>query len=180
MRDIDRPDRITMDLDPGPDVSWPEVIAAAGDVRERLKSVGLESFVKSTGGKGLHVVVPLTPSAGWAEVKTFAQALALAMEADSPDRYIAKASKQARKGLIYVDYLRNGRGATAIAAYSTRARPRAPVSVPLAWSELSPDLAPNHFTIGNLGARLGKLKKDPWAEIAKVDQPSVSPRPLEV
>jgi bifunctional non-homologous end joining protein LigD len=168
--DVDRPDRITMDLDPGPDVSWPEVIAAAADVRERLQGVGLESFVKTTGGKGLHVVVPLTPKADWAEVKTFAQALAFAMEADSPERYIAKASKQARKGLIYVDYLRNGRGATAIAAYSTRNRPGAPVSVPLAWSELSPDLAPNHFTVANLGARLAKLKRDPWAEIAAVDQ----------
>jgi bifunctional non-homologous end joining protein LigD len=168
--DVDRPDRITMDLDPAPDVTWPEVIRAAQDVRERLTSVGLESFVKTTGGKGLHVVVPLTRRAGWTEVKTFAQALALAMEADSPERYIAKASKQARKGLIYVDYLRNGRGATAIAAYSTRARPGAPVSVPLAWSELSPKLAPNHFTIANLGARLAKLKADPWADIAKVDQ----------
>jgi bifunctional non-homologous end joining protein LigD len=126
IRDVDRPDRITMDLDPGPDVTWPDVIAAAQDVRERLRTVGLHSFVKTTGGKGLHVVVPLTPKANWAEVKTFAQALALAMEADSPSRYIAKASKQARRGLIYVDYLRNGRGATAIAAYSTRARPRAP------------------------------------------------------
>jgi bifunctional non-homologous end joining protein LigD len=170
IRDVDRPDRITMDLDPAPDVTWPEVIAAARDVRERLTSVGLESFVKTTGGKGLHVVVPLTPKAGWAEVKTFAQALALAMEADSPQRYIAKASKQARKGLIYVDYLRNGRGATAIAAYSTRARPGAPVSVPLAWPELSPDLTPNHFTVANLGERLSKLKRDPWAEIGKVDQ----------
>ena len=170
IRDVDRPDRITMDLDPGPDVSWPDVIGAAQDVRERLKSVGLESFVKTTGGKGLHVVVPLTPKADWADVKAFAQALALAMEADSPGRYIAKASKQARRGLIYVDYLRNGRGATAIAAYSTRARPGAPVSVPLAWTELSPNLAPNHFTITNLGARLAKLKRDPWADISRVEQ----------
>ena len=170
IEDVDRPDRITMDLDPGPGVAWPDVIAGAEDIRERLKAVGLESFVKTTGGKGLHVVIPLTPKADWTEVKTFAQALALAMEADSPDRYIAKASKQARKGLIYVDYLRNGRGATAIAAYSTRARPGAPVSVPLAWSELSPDLAPNGLTISNLGERLAKLKRDPWAEMSRVDQ----------
>ncbi|NNM72621.1 DNA ligase D [Enterovirga aerilata] len=168
--DVDRPNRITMDLDPGPGVAWTDVIAAARDVRERLRGVGLESFVKTTGGKGLHVVVPLTPKADWTEAKTFAHALALAMEADAPDRYIAKASKQARKGLIYVDYLRNGRGATAISAYSTRARPGAPVSVPLAWSELSPDLAPNHFTIANLGERLAKLKRDPWAEITRIDQ----------
>jgi bifunctional non-homologous end joining protein LigD len=170
IRDVDRPDRITIDLDPGPEVTWPDVIAAAEDVRERLRSVGLDSFVKTTGGKGLHVVVPLTPKASWTEVKTFAQAVALAMEADSPTRYIAKASKQARRGLIYVDYLRNGRGATAIAAYSTRARPGAPVSVPLKWSELSPNLAPNHFTIANLGAHLSGLRCDPWAEIARIEQ----------
>ncbi len=170
IRDVDRPDRITIDLDPGPEVRWPDVIAAAEDVRERLRSVGLDSFVKTTGGKGLHVVVPLTPKASWTEVKTFAQAVALAMEADSPTRYIAKASKQARRGLIYVDYLRNGRGATAIAAYSTRARPGAPVSVPLKWSELSPNLAPNHFTIANLGAHLSGLRCDPWAEIARIEQ----------
>ena len=175
--DIERPDRITMDLDPAEDVSWPDVIAAATDVRERLRAVRLESFVKTTGGKGVHVVIPLTPQAGWDEVKGFAHALALAMEADSPSRYLAKASKQARRGRIYVDYLRNGRGATAIAAYSTRARPGATISVPLAWNELSPDLKPNHYTIANLPSRLASLKRDPWADIAAVKQvlPSVEP-----
>ncbi len=168
--DIERPDRIVMDLDPGEDVPWADVIAGAQDVRERLSSLGLESFAKTTGGKGLHVVLPLTPKAGWDEAKGFAHALALAMEADSPSRYIAKASKQARRGLIYVDYLRNGRGATAIGAYSTRARPGATVSVPVAWEELGPGLKPNGYTIGNLGGRLERLRADPWAEIARVDQ----------
>jgi bifunctional non-homologous end joining protein LigD len=168
--DIDRPDRITMDLDPGEGVDWPGVIAGAREVRERLRALGLESFVKTTGGKGLHVVVPLVPKAGWDEVKAFTRALAESMEADSPGRYIAKATKRARNGLIYVDYLRNGRGATAIAAYSTRARPGAPVSVPLTWSELSPAIKPNHFTVANLPARLTRMRKDPWANVLTLKQ----------
>ena len=174
---IERPDRITMDLDPGEGVDWRQVIAGAHEVRERLAAVGLESFVKTTGGKGLHVVVPLTPKAGWDEVKAFARGLAESMETDSPGRYIAKATKKARNGLIYVDYLRNGRGATAIAAYSTRARPGAPVSVPLSWNELSPAIKPNHFTVENLPARLKRMRKDPWAKLSQFKQvvPSLTP-----
>jgi bifunctional non-homologous end joining protein LigD len=167
---VDKPDRITMDLDPGEDVPWENVIAAAFDVRERLAADGLESFIKTTGGKGLHVVVPLTPGPDWKAVKDFARSLAESMERDQPSRYIAKASKTARRGLIYVDYLRNGRGATAIGAYSTRARPGATVSVPLSWSELSPALKPNHFNVLNLPARLRRLDRDPWADIAKLRQ----------
>jgi bifunctional non-homologous end joining protein LigD len=174
--DVERPDRITMDLDPGEGVDWPGVIAAAREVRERLTALGLDSFVKTTGGKGLHVVVPLAPKADWEEVKTFARALAESMEADSPQRYISKATKKARSGLIYVDYLRNGRGATAIAAYSTRARAGAPVSVPLAWNELSPAIKPNHFTVENLPARLQRLRKDPWADLLKSKQTLPAPR----
>ena len=116
------------------------------------------------------MVVPLTPKAEWEEVKAFTRALSESMEADSPQRYISKATKKARSGLIYVDYLRNGRGATAIAAYSTRARPGAPVSVPLAWEELSPAIKPNHFTVENLPARLERMRKDPWAELSKIKQ----------
>jgi bifunctional non-homologous end joining protein LigD len=159
-----------MDLDPGEGVDWPDIIAAAREVRERLNAMGLDSFVKTTGGKGLHVVVPLTPKAGWDDVKGFARALAESMEADSPQRYISKATKKARSGLIYVDYLRNGRGATAIAAYSTRARPGAPVSVPLTWDELSPAIKPNHFTVANLPARLERMRKDPWAALSMTKQ----------
>ena len=168
--DVDRPDRITMDLDPGDGVAWPDVIAAAREVRDRLTADGLQSFVKTTGGKGLHVVLPLTGKAGWAEVKGYAHQLALAMERDSPGRFIAKASKTARRGLIYVDYLRNGRGATAIAAYSTRARAGATVSTPLDWSELTATLQPNHFTTANLPAHLARLASDPWADIGKRKQ----------
>jgi bifunctional non-homologous end joining protein LigD len=173
--DVERPDRITMDLDPGEGVDWPGVIAGAREVRQRLDTLGLESFVKTTGGKGLHVVVPLTPKAGWEDVKAFARELAESMEADSPQRYISKATKKARSGLIYVDYLRNGRGATAIAAYSTRARPGAPVSVPLAWDELSPAIKPNHFTVENLPARLERMRKDPWAALSKIRQTLPTP-----
>jgi bifunctional non-homologous end joining protein LigD len=168
--DVDRPDRIIMDLDPGEGVAWPDVIESAREVRARLRALGLESFVKTTGGKGLHVVVPLTTKAGWEEVKGFARGLAESMEADSPQRYISTAAKKARRGLIYVDYLRNGRGATAIAAYSTRARPGTPVAVPLAWNELSPIIKPNHFTLENLPARLQRMRKDPWAALSTIKQ----------
>lgn len=160
--DVERPDRIVMDLDPGEGVAWPRVIDGARELRERLKALGLESFVKTTGGKGLHVVAPLAPDAGWDMVKAFAKNLAYAMERDRPDAYVATAAKKARTGRIYVDYLRNGRGATAVAAYSTRARSGAPVSTPLAWDELAPTLRPNHFTITNLPARLERSRSDPW------------------
>ena len=168
--DVERADRITIDLDPGDGTAFPDVIAAARDVRERLSTLGLESFVKTTGGKGLHVVVPLTGPAEWVDVKAFAKSIADGMAGDAPGRYIAKASKSARRGLIYVDYLRNGRGATAVAAYSTRARSGAPVSVPLAWDELTPSLKPNHFTLANLHARMAGLETDPWAELETVRQ----------
>jgi bifunctional non-homologous end joining protein LigD len=115
------------------------------------------------------VVVPVE-GAGWDEAKDFAHALTLAMAADSPDRYVAKMTKSIRAGKIFIDYLRNGRGATAVVAYSTRARPGAPVSVPVAWEELGPKLAPNRFTLLNIGKRLGALKRDPWTEMAKVKQ----------
>ncbi|TDR93668.1 DNA ligase D [Enterovirga rhinocerotis] len=170
MADVERADRITMDLDPGEGVAFAEVMAAAKDVRERLRTLGLESFVKTTGGKGLHVVVPLSGEAPWPEVKAFAKALADEMAADDPGRYIAKASKSARRGLIYVDYLRNGRGATAIAAYSSRARPGAPVAVPLDWSELKASLKPSSYTTETVPARLASLKRDPWASLTELRQ----------
>jgi bifunctional non-homologous end joining protein LigD len=168
--DVDRPDRVVIDLDPGEGVDYPTVIAAAHDARERLSAVGLESFVKTTGGKGLHVVFPLTPNAAWDEVKTFARDLAESMERDSPGRYISTSGKRDRRGKTYVDYLRNGRGATAIAAFSTRARPGAPVATTLSWDELSPAIKPNHFTVENVPARLRTLRRDPWADLFKIDQ----------
>ncbi|MHC2302487.1 DNA ligase D [Rhizobium mongolense] len=158
----EKPDMITMDLDPGGEVAWDNVIAAAREIKERLEAEGLAGFVKTSGGKGLHVVTPLKPKAGWAEVKAFAKRLADTMAAESPDRYIAKATKAERTGKIFIDYLRNGRGNTAVAAYSTRARPGAAVSMPLEWTELTADIGPAYFTIDNAPPRLDALPKDPW------------------
>ncbi|WP_087001790.1 DNA ligase D [Rhizobium sullae] len=158
----EKPDMITMDLDPGGEVPWESVIAAALEIKERLEAEGLAGFVKTSGGKGLHVVTPLKPKAGWAEVKAFAKRLADSMAAENPDRYIAKATKAERTGKIFIDYLRNGRGNTAVAAYSTRARPGATVSMPLEWSELTADIGPAYFTVDNTPPRLDALPKDPW------------------
>jgi bifunctional non-homologous end joining protein LigD len=167
--DIEYCDRLVFDFDPGDDVPWAAVNKAARELRERLAELKLTSFVKTTGGKGLHVVVPAggTP---WNDAKDFAYAMVLAMEADAPDKYVSKMTKSIRGGKIFLDYLRNGRGATAIVAYSTRARPGAAVSVPVDWDELGPRLTPDKFTVLNLGKRLASLKKDPWAGIAKVSQ----------
>jgi bifunctional non-homologous end joining protein LigD len=126
--------------------------------------------LKTTGGKGLHVEVPLVRRAGWDEVKEFSKQLAEALMREYPDRYVAVMSKARRRGKIFVDYLRNGRGATAICPYSTRARAGAPVSVPIHWDELTADLQPNQFTIRNLPQRLARLRKDPWEGIDQTKQ----------
>ncbi len=162
-------DRIVFDIDPGEDVSWSEVVAAARDVRQRLSAIGLQSFVKLTGGKGLHVVLPID-GADWDTTKSFAQAVAMAMNADRPDRYVAKIAKSLRRGKIFVDYLRNSLEQTSIAAYSTRARSGAPVSAPVTWEELSRTEAGNQYTVLNLGKRLKNLKRDPWADIGRIRQ----------
>ncbi len=168
--DVEHANRIVFDLDPGDGVKWADVNKAARDLRERLAAVKLKSFVKTTGGKGLHIVVP-TNGTPWDETKDFAHAMVLAMTADEPDRYVSKMTKSIRGGKIFLDYLRNGRGATAIVAYSTRARPGAAISTPVDWDELGPKLAPNKFTVLNIGRRLGALKKkNPWADIGKVRQ----------
>jgi bifunctional non-homologous end joining protein LigD len=166
----EKPDRLIFDLDPDPAVKWPDVVASAKEVRLLLRELGLESFVKTTGGKGLHIAVPIERRTSWDDAKAFCKAVADLMTAAAPDRYIAKMSKAARKGKIFVDYLRNDRGATAVAPYSTRAKPGATVSVPITWEELTPKLHSDHFTITNLPARLAKLKTDPWAGIADAKQ----------
>ena len=158
----DRPDRVTIDLDPGDTVPWQRVIDAAHDVRRRLAALSLESFVKTTGGKGLHVVFPLAPRDDWDTVKAFARSIASAMAAERPDLYTDTMAKSDRRGRIYIDYLRNGLGATAVGAYSTRAREGAPVSVPLAWDELGENIRSAHFTVSNLPNRLAFLERDPW------------------
>ena len=170
LTDLERPDFITMDLDPGSGVSWPDVIEAALEVRERLREAKLESFVKTSGGKGLHVVAPLKPRAAWDEVKAFAKGIADAMASDSPDRYVATITKSKRKGKTLVDYLRNGRGATAVAPYSTRARPGAAVSMPLDWSELSEAIGPDYFTVENSLNRIANTP-DPWEDFWRAVQP---------
>ncbi len=173
--DVEHANRIVFDLDPGDDVPWAAVNKAARDLRGRLADLDLDSFVKTTGGKGLHVVVP-TEGTPWDDTKNFAHAMVLAMEADEPDKYVSKMTKSIRGGKIFLDYLRNGRGATAIAAYSTRARKGAAVSAPVTWDELGPKLLPDKFNVLNVGKRLASLKRDPWAGIEKVKQsiPSVA------
>ncbi|WP_425339686.1 non-homologous end-joining DNA ligase [Microvirga lotononidis] len=170
LSDLERPDRLIFDFDPGEGVGWPRVVEGAVAVRERLKALGLESFVKTTGGKGLHVVVPVEPKAPWNDALAFTRDIAEAMAADEPDRYTTTSVKQEREGRIFIDYLRNNREASAVAPYSTRSRPGAPVATPIGWEELSPDLKPNGFTVRNLSERLASLKRDPWAEMRKVDQ----------
>ena len=162
-------DRLVFDLDPGPGVVWNDLVAAARDVRDRLEGIKLKCFLKTSGGKGLHVVLPIKP-APWEQAKAFCKAVAEAMEADEPDRYLSTATKAKRNRRIFVDYLRNSREATAIAPYSTRARPGAPVSVPIDWSELGSLKGADQFTVRNLPQRLSRMRKDPWATIGRIKQ----------
>jgi bifunctional non-homologous end joining protein LigD len=166
---LDKADRLVFDLDPGPGTGWREVVAAARDVRERLEGIKLKTFVKTSGGKGLHVVLPVKPTP-WEEAKEFCRAVAEAMAADAPERYVATVSKSKRNNRIFIDYLRNSREATAVAPYSTRARAGAPVSVPIDWAELGALKSANQFTVLNLPARLARLHKDPWANIGRLKQ----------
>ena len=159
-------DRIVFDLDPGEGVAWKEIVAAAEETRDRLKAQKLKSFVKLSGGKGIHVVVPVTGS-DWDATNRFAGRLAAAMTADLPQRYLAKMTKSLRKGKIFIDYFRNSREATSVAVYSTRARAGAPISMPLSWEALRRTTAGNQFTILNSKKH---FKADPWAEIGKVRQ----------
>jgi len=175
---IEEPDMIIMDLDPGESVSWQQVAQAATEVRERLGQLGLAAFVKTSGGKGLHVVTPLRPKADWDAVKAFCKAMADAMAADSPDRFVATITKSKRRGKVLVDYLRNGRGATAVAPYSTRARPGAAVSMPVGWEEIGSISGAAYFTVGNAITRLTHLRADPWTEFrdAAVPLPTANRR----
>ncbi|MDB4948706.1 MAG: ligD [Gemmatimonadetes bacterium] len=172
---IERPDRIVVDLDPAPDVPWARVVHAAFEVRGRLQDLGLESWVKTTGGKGLHVVVPIARRAGWDEVKGFSRALVEDVAAGHPGWYLTTATLSKRAGRIFLDYLRNGRGATAICAYGVRARPGATVSVPLRWSELTPRLDPAAFTLRTVPRRLASLRADPWEGFAEARQSITRP-----
>ncbi|MEZ2126766.1 MULTISPECIES: DNA ligase D [unclassified Sinorhizobium] len=167
----EKPDIIIMDLDPAEDVPWSDVTAAAYELKERLEAAGLVPFVKTSGGKGLHVVAPLKPKANWNDVKAFAKALADGMSADNPDKYLATATKAKRTGKIFIDYLRNGRGNTAVAAYSTRARAGASVSMPVEWKELGDGIGPAYFTVDNTPPRLEALPTDPWEGLFAAAEP---------
>ncbi len=158
---LERPDRLVLDLDPAPGLPWARVVEAAEEARALLNDLGLVSFVKTTGGKGLHVVVPLRPEAGWDALRALGEGIGAEMTRRAPDRYTINPLKAARRGRIFIDYLRNVRGATAVAAYSPRAKRGAPVSTPLAWSELSAKTRPEAFTVETVPKRLAALRKDP-------------------
>lgn len=161
--DLERPNRIVIDLDPGGRVSWPQVITAARVVRRALEALELESFPKTTGGRGLHVVVPLVPQADWSQCLEFSRALCEAIEATDGRLYTTQFAKAGRSSKILLDYLRNNRTNTSVAAYSSRARAGAPVSVPIGWDELRATVNPQSLTLLTVPRRLQRLSRDPWA-----------------
>jgi bifunctional non-homologous end joining protein LigD len=165
----DMPDRIIFDLDPDEGLGFQDVIQAALEVRERLSRLGLESFVKTTGGKGLHVVLPIEPVTAWPAAKAFAKSLSEEMAADAPERYLTKISKAERAGRIFIDYLRNDPTSTAVGPYSTRSRPGAPVAMSIEWDELNGPLDPSAFTVRTAPTRIAKVR-DPWKGIEEVRQ----------
>ena len=156
-----KPDRLVFDLDPADDIEWASVKSAARDVRAALEKLGLVSFLKTTGGKGLHVIVPFALGPGWAEAKGFARTFCDGLAKTEPDRFTINSRKNARGGKIFLDYLRNDETASAVAAYSVRARPGAPVSVPLAWDELAGLRSGSAFSIDDVLKR----RKDPWKDM---------------
>jgi len=167
---IEKPDRVVFDLDPDASLGWDRMIEAAQLTRSLLEELGLKSFCKTSGGKGFHVVVPLAKQAGWDEVKDFSQAVAQHMAATLPKYFSAKMGAQNRKQKIFVDYLRNNRGSSTVAAFSARARPGLGVSVPLSWDEVASTTGGDQWTIENLHERLADLKSDPWADYTKTRQ----------
>lgn len=167
---LERPDRFVIDLDPGPEVPWTETLEAARLVRDTLTGVGLVSFVKSTGGKGLHVVVPMAPTLDWEKSLALSRAISELVVQQRPKLYTTNLPKAGRENKILIDYLRNHRGSTSVAAFSTRARAGGTVSVPLAWDELEPKLAPASFNVKTVPHRLATLGQDPWADYGKTRQ----------
>jgi DNA ligase D len=177
----ERPDQIVFDFDPGEGLGFKDVVAGAHELRERLSRMGLTSFAKTTGGKGVHVVVPIERRHEWREAKTFARSTAEAMAADNPERYLTKISIAERRGRIFIDYLRNDPTSTAVAPYSTRARAGCPVSVPVAWEELTPALDPASFNLRTVPGRVATMNADPWVGMREVKQrlPAVQASPAK-
>ena len=169
------PDRMVFDFDPDDELAWKDVVQAAQIMKTLLEEIGLQGFVKTTGGKGLHIVIPIDPTQRWNVIKGFTKTIAELLTRTFPDRFTAKMSKAARHGKIFVDYLRNDEGSTAIAAYSTRARAGAPVATPVAWNELSKDIRFDYFNVRNVPARLKRLKADPWADFFSLRQALTKP-----
>jgi bifunctional non-homologous end joining protein LigD len=167
--DLEHPDRIIIDLDPDQSLPWTTIAAAAEETRNLFKKLGLKSFLKSTGGKGLHIVVPITPKYDWDEVKDFTHKFAIILEKRNPSLYLTKMSKAARTNRIFIDYLRNDRGATAVAPYSPRARAGVTVSMPLSWSELKSPIRPS-FSVVDFPSWKDRLRSDPWKELLRTSQ----------
>jgi len=160
----EQPDQLIFDLDPADDVPWEETLGAAFLVRDMLEDIDLPSFAKTTGGKGLHVCVPLRRKADWDEAKAFCKQFTKAIVRKNPERFISKATKNARRGKIFVDYLRNGYGATAVAPFSVRARPGLPIAVPIRWKELQPSLRPDQWNLANIDKRLKDVGAEAWSD----------------
>jgi len=167
--DVDKPDLLVFDLDPDPSVKWAQVIDAARTIRQRLGDSKIEAYVKVTGGKGLHVCVAIERTITWERAREFSGDLCVKIVEDAPDKFVATMSKAKRKGKIFLDFFRNGKGATFVAPYSTRARAGAPVAMPVAWDELTEDLKPNQFSLDSAIARLEKIG-DVWAPMLAAPQ----------
>jgi bifunctional non-homologous end joining protein LigD len=165
----DRPDWVVFDFDPDESVAWKRVVEGALALREELKRLALVSFVKTTGGKGLHVVVPVKPVYDWDTIAAFAELVASGMAKSAPREYVTTMSKAARKGKIFLDRFRNAKGATAVLPYSPRAREGLPVAMPVAWKDLA-KIDPQEFTVRTLPKLLARRRQDPWAELATTDQ----------
>jgi bifunctional non-homologous end joining protein LigD len=165
-----RPDSLTIDLDPHEDMGWSKVKEAALEVRDRLDALGLQSFLKLTGGKGLHVVAPINQRPDWDTVKNFTRILAQNMVKDSPELYTAHSRKSQRRGKIFIDYLRNEYGASAIAPYSTRCKASAPIAMPIDWEELPEITRPDQYTLRKVRKILASRVQDPWEEMRTLRQ----------
>lgn len=160
--DIEHPDQLVFDLDPDPGIAWESVTEAALLIREALEKVGLSAFAKTSGGKGLHVVAPLEPTAEWEQVRRFAQGFSKRLASENPHLLTARSAKDEREGRIFLDYLRNGRGTTSIATFCPRARKGAPVAAPVTWDEVEAGVKASEFNVMNMAERLQSLPQDPW------------------